>query len=106
MSTSTKCVVRHATPLRNVRSILRRGLLPSRALGRLRAVWLHTPGRTGWAIPHVAQRHHVAASAVAVLTLEVPRSWLRRNRRGCWTCASVIPPSLIVSVRHPRFSAA
>jgi hypothetical protein len=81
MSTSTKCVLRHATPLRNVRSILRRGLLPSMAKGARRIVWLHTPGRTGWAIPHVAERHHVAASAVAVLTVEVPRDRLRRHGR-------------------------
>jgi hypothetical protein len=74
------------------------------AKGARRIVWLHTPGKTAWAVPHVAQRHHVDRGAVAVLTLDVPRSWLRRNGRF-WTCAAVIPPALIVSVRHPQFAA-
>ena len=99
MSHSTVRVLRHATPLRNVRSILRSGLLPGLARGRLKAVWLHTPSRSSWAIPHVANRHHVQEELVAVLTVEVPRSWLRKRGRGVWCCARAISPEWVVSVR-------
>jgi hypothetical protein len=76
------------------------------ARGKLKVVWFHTKGRTAWAVPHVAERHHVEASNVAVLTLELPRAMLRRNRRGLWTCARVVSPDYIVSVRPPQFAVA
>jgi hypothetical protein len=105
MAHRTARVLRHATPLRNVKSILRSGLLPALARGRLKAVWLHTPSRTAWAVPHVANRHHVQEEQVAVLTVEVPRPWLRKRARGVWYCGRVISPEWIVSVRLPQFAA-
>jgi hypothetical protein len=57
-------IIRHATPARNVASIRRPGLLASRALGRLAAVWTHTPNRTAWAVLHVAKRHAARAESV------------------------------------------
>ena len=94
-------VLRHCTPVRNVRSILSRGLDPARSRGRLRAVWLHAPSKTPWAIPHVAQRHSAPEGAVVVLKVAVPRRWLSRRGKGCWTCDRLIPPAQIVSVLHP-----
>jgi hypothetical protein len=89
----------HATPLSRLASIYRFGLNPAFARGALRVVWLHTPGRSSWACAHVAACHQVAPSAVVVLRLLVPRSWLRRNRRGVWVCSRVIPASRFVCVR-------
>jgi hypothetical protein len=44
---------------------------------------------------------------VVVLTVNVPRSWLRRNRRGLWTCDRDIPPARIVAVlSHDETAAA
>lgn len=106
MSHPTTVLVRHATPTRNLKSILSQGLLPAFARGRLKVVWLHTPGRSAWAVAHVAGRHRVAASSVALLTLAVPRSALRRARRGVWLSAAVVPPACVVSVRLPQFAAA
>ncbi len=91
-------IIRHATPRRNLRSILRSGLLPGLARGKIKAVWLHASGKTSWAIPHVAGRHHVPQDQVVVLEVRVPRSQLRRNRRGVWYCPFIIAPQQIISV--------
>jgi hypothetical protein len=90
--------VRHATPRRNLRSILSTGLDPARSRCARLEVWLHKPSRTSWAIPHVASRHSVRVADVVVLTVRVPRSWLVRRQRGLWTVARVVPPSAIVAV--------
>ena len=75
-------LLRHATPRRNLRSIFRTGLQPGLALGKLKAVWLHATTKGCWAVRHVAHRHHVPVEDVVVLEVRVPRSQLRRNRRG------------------------
>jgi hypothetical protein len=98
-------VLRHATPRSRLRSILSAGLWPTFARSTCKVVWLHTPCRSAWALPHVASRHGCALADVALITLAVPRSWLRRNRRGVWVCDRVVPPSCIVSV-NPRASVA
>jgi hypothetical protein len=99
--------LRHATPVRNLDSIRARGLLTSMSRGALPLVWLHAPAATRWAVPHVSRRHGVPVEAVVVLTVNVPRSWLRRNRRGLWTCDRDIPPARIVGMLpHPGATAA
>ena len=41
-------ILRHATPTRNLPSILALGLDPQYATGQRKACWLHTPGRSAW----------------------------------------------------------
>ncbi len=94
----------HATPLSRLSSIYRWGLNPAFARGRLAVVWLHAPSRSSWAIPHVADRHNVPEGEVALIRVAVPRSWIRRNRRGVWTCDRIIPASCFVSVRPGAFA--
>jgi hypothetical protein len=77
-------LLRHATPLRNLPAIQRRGLLCSKSKGKLAAVWLHTPGKTAWATVHTVKRHGGRIEAVVTLEVDVPRSWLRRSRAGLW----------------------
>ena len=93
---------RHATPRRNLDSILRIGLRPDRARGKLKAVWLHTPARTDWAVMHVADRHGFEEEDIIVLEIELPRSAVRRNRRGIWTCQAVISPLCVVGINGLR----
>jgi hypothetical protein len=93
--------LKHASPARNVPSILANGLLIAKARGRRKAVWLHSPSRTSWATAHVAGRHEVPEADVVILTVHVPRRWLRRHRAGCWCSPFDILPSQIVSVRLP-----
>jgi hypothetical protein len=85
-------LLRHATPARNLPSIRRSGLLTSKSRGRLPVVWLHARSKTAWAALHTVKRHGGRVEGVIVLELDVPRRWLRRNRRGLWYCAKDIRP--------------
>lgn len=65
-------VLFHATPKRNLKQILKRGLLVSKSKGRRLAIWLHTGDCSGWAIEHCAQRHGVAESDVVIVKVIYP----------------------------------
>ena len=88
-------LLRHATPARNVNNILKTGLLTSRSKGKLAAVWVCSPARSWWAVLHVVQRHKGRVESTVVLEVDVPRSWLRRNRKGLWYCPRDVPADRI-----------
>jgi len=78
--------VRHATTKQALREIVAAGYLdPSRAKGAIKGVWLHTPGKTAWAILHTAKRHGAEIDDVVVIDLVVPASFLTRRGKGLWT---------------------
>ena len=84
---------RHATPARNVNSILKAGLLTARSKGKTPAVWLCSAARSFWALLHVVRRHGGRVETTVVLEVNVPRSWLRRSRnKGLWCCTRDVPP--------------
>jgi hypothetical protein len=91
-------LLRHATPARNLAAICRTGLLTAKSQGRLAVVWLHTAAKTPWAALHTVKRHGGRVEGVVILEVDVPRSWLRRNRRGLWYCPRDIPASRIRGV--------
>ncbi len=91
-------LLRHATPSRNLASIQRLGLLTSKSRGKLKVVWLHAPSRTNWATLHVSNRHGVRLEDVVVLTINVPRSWLRRGKAKLWYSLRDIPPGRLGKV--------
>jgi hypothetical protein len=78
-------------------SIRRSGLLCAKSKGRLKAVWLHAPSRSAWAALHTVRRHGGRAEGVVILTVEVPRSRLRRSQRGLWFTTSDVPASSIAA---------
>jgi hypothetical protein len=86
-------LLRHATPIRNLRSIERAGLLCSKSQGRRPVVWLHSPSKSSWAVLHVVKRHDGRVQDVVIIEADVPRRWLRRNRRRLWFCPRDVPPS-------------
>jgi hypothetical protein len=88
-------LLRHATPARNLPSIGKRGLLCRKSRGRRKVVWLHAPAKSAWAAIHMVERHGGRVEHVAVLEVEVPRSWLRRSRKGLWYSLLDIPPERI-----------
>jgi hypothetical protein len=88
-------LLRHATPARNVNSILRDGLLCSKSQGRAPVVWVCSPARSSWAVLHTIKRHGGRVESTVVLEVDVPRSWLRRSRKGLWFCPRDIPPDRI-----------
>jgi hypothetical protein len=41
---------------------------------------------------HTIKRHGGKVEGVVIIEVEVPRSWLRRNRRKLWYCPRDITP--------------
>ncbi|MGH7224980.1 MAG: hypothetical protein ACRELF_17295, partial [Gemmataceae bacterium] len=87
--------LRHATPERNLASILKRGLLVSKSKGKRKAVWLHATAKTSWAVLHTIRRHGGTVEQTIVLDVNVPRRWLKRSKRGLWFCPRDISPERI-----------
>lgn len=85
-------LLRHATPRKNLPGIKRAGLLTAKSRGRMPAVWLHSPARSAWATLHVVKRHGGRVENTVILELDVPRSWLRRSRKGTWYTRRDVPP--------------
>jgi hypothetical protein len=75
-------ILRHATPARNLNSILRLGLLCSYSRGKLPVVWACSPARSSWAVLHVIRRHGGRVETTVVLEIDVPRPGSGRNRSG------------------------
>ncbi|MFL5909285.1 MAG: hypothetical protein ACJ768_01760 [Gaiellaceae bacterium] len=88
-------LLRHATPARNLASILRAGLLAGKSKGKLPVVWLCSRARSLWAVMHVIGRHGGRVESTVVLEVDVPRRWLRRSRKGLCYSPRDIPPGRI-----------
>jgi hypothetical protein len=84
--------LRHATLKPNLPSIDKHGLLCSKSEGKKKVVWLHIASRSAWAAVHTVRRHGNRIENVVVIEVEVPRSWLRRSKKGLWYCKRDIPP--------------
>jgi hypothetical protein len=84
----------HATPRRNLTSIICRGLLTAMSQGALAGVWLCEEGRQHWACMHAVRRHGGRIEDVIVVKVAVPRDWLRRhgNHNGLWRCTQDVAP--------------
>ena len=84
-------ILRHATLIRNLPGIERRGLLCGKSRGKRPVVWLHTPAKSFWAALHTVRRHGGRVEAVVILLVDVPRAWLRKSRKGLWYSVHDIP---------------
>lgn len=82
----------HTTDVRRLRSILATGLLCAKSEGKRKAIWLHSAGFSDWAIRHVCGRHKIGLKRICQIEIDVPRSWLRKSKRGLWYCCQDIPP--------------
>lgn len=85
--------LRHATPIGNLPSILAGGISPTLSECERPEIWLCTPSRTRWAVKHIQERHR--KRNLAVIEVNVPRSWLTRRKKNVWTCAKPIPTERI-----------
>ena len=86
-------LLRHATLLRNLPGIERRGLLCCKSRGRLPVVWLHTPAKSFWAALHTIKRHGGRAEAVLILLVDVPGPGCGRTARACGTAPTTSRPT-------------
>ena len=84
-------ILYHATPRRNLESILATGLQPQRAQGKIKGVWMHTASKTPWAILHTIKRHKLNSfDEVVILKCKVARKSLTRRWYGLWTTSETI----------------
>lgn len=75
----------HATPKRNLASIIRGGLRPDMSRSRTKAVHLFSARMFGDAVNHCCARHKIEPDEVVIIGIEVPRSWLKKGKRsGLW----------------------
>jgi hypothetical protein len=84
-------LLRHATLRRSIPGIQRSGLLCGKSLGLKKVIWLHALGKSAWALLHTVRRHGGRIEDVVILELDVPRSWLRKSKRGLWYSVRDIP---------------
>lgn len=87
----------HATAFKNVARIYDRGILASRSKAARKTIWLVSPSMYAAAVSHAQKRHGLAPEEVAVIVVDVPRSWLRKaGRKGVkHTGGRNIPPERI-----------
>jgi hypothetical protein len=70
-------------------------LLGSKSRGRWPVVWRHVAAKSFWAMLHTIKRHGGRAEAVLILRVDVPRAWLRKNRKGRWYSVRDVPADRI-----------
>src|SRR5215813_14127061 len=77
---------RHATSVANYEHIKEEGLLVAKCnpAAKRQAVWVHSPGRTPWAILHVAWAHSWNLEEVVVLDVSLGRHEVHRHGSGLW----------------------
>jgi hypothetical protein len=90
--------LRHATFARNLSTILKAGFLCSNSRGKRPVIWLGSAAKSLWAAAHVVRRHGDCIEGVVILEVDVPRSWLRRSKKGLWYCPRDVPPGRIRGV--------
>jgi len=91
----------HATHLDNLASILKTGLLCSKATGKKKVVWAASPAKTAWAVLHVIRRHGVMPQDVVVLEVDLPKGWLKKHggaQKGLWYSEKDVPAVRIEKV--------
>ena len=91
-------LLHHVTTKTCVPSIRKSGLRPAYSRGKMRAVWFASTAMRAWALGHVGIERGYTLEKLVILTVRVPRGWLRRRRRGIWMCCRDVPPGRIVSV--------
>jgi hypothetical protein len=105
-------VLYHVTHRRNVASIERLGLLPEKATGREKSIWLVSRTMVPWALGHTAAKPGKGPiTKLVVYKIETTRSRVRRFRRGIWRSFETIIPvgcepasawTLAYPDEHPR----
>lgn len=88
----------HATDVRNLASIMKRGLLPGKATRRRKAVWLAPEAAARWTVRHCMVNRELDFDRIAVLTVRVPAAWVKGFRHGLFYCTRPIPPAAVLRV--------
>jgi hypothetical protein len=83
----------HVTHRRHMKGIDKNGLLPEKAAGKEKAVWLVTRTFVCWALAHTANKPgRGPINKLVVYRCELKRPQVRRYRRGLYRCFEVVRP--------------
>ena len=97
MSARTLIHVTHRNRLPSIFTL--DNLLPSRAVGRKKVVWLADAKRLAWAMEHVAKSHRWPAEDLVVIKIRIEAgSLLRTGRPGVFNCPHAIPTAAFTFV--------
>jgi len=88
----------HCTPRRNLKSIMKRGILTKFHHCIWPCVWLVKKGRIKWAREHVAARHGVPLSDVRTIAVDIDVRRTVRTAEGLHRCDDDIAPVNILYV--------
>ncbi|SRR6266571_3825964 len=93
---------RHATTFSNYVTIAVDGIQigASNGTSGRKAIWLHRPDKTPWAILHTMQRHGVNLDSIIVLELKLDRDKVKHHGQGLWYYSEDISPSAIRGVHR------
>lgn len=95
----------HTTLLSLLPSIRKYGLLCSYSRQERAAVYLHAGNRRAekWGENHVSLRHNVGPDdAIVHITVNVPRSWIKKHDDKLFYTWHDIPPSMFVRIKVIR----
>jgi len=83
----------HCTPKENVYSIMRYGIDPAFATGRLKSSWYCCEPALAWALSHISLKRRIAVSDMVVLRASVEFMTLKRTAwRYIYRCNEVVTP--------------
>jgi hypothetical protein len=90
---SKRLILFHVSPRRNKASIDKYGLLPEKATGKEKAIWLCSRSKIVWALAHLALKPHKAPiNGLVVYKVEVQRGQVRRFSRGVYRAFQPLRP--------------
>lgn len=81
----------HITAAVNIPLIFRDGLLTRFSKGKRKAVWCVSASMVPWACMHTLAKIGGTVESLAVLEIDVPRSWMRKHGKGLWYIPRDVP---------------
>jgi hypothetical protein len=89
--------LRHATTKSRAKRIEREGFKVAKAdpNAKIKGCWFCSPSNSAWGVLHTIRKHGARLEDVVVIEVEIPRSQLRRFRRGLWYTGVDVPVGAI-----------
>lgn len=72
-------VLYHVSPAENTHNIMRVGINPALARGRMTASWYVNKSGIVWALAHTSLRHSASVGELVVFTVMLPRTAVKRT---------------------------
>lgn len=66
----------------------------------MQVAWFHTKSKLAWSLIHISKHQRCNVNDMIAIEVELPRSWIRRRRRGIWTTQHQITTDMIKGIYH------